>query len=36
MDSSDDSDDELMSTDILEDIRDGSKSHLGVNRIEAC
>ena len=35
MDSGDDSDDEPMSTDMLEDIRDGSKSHPSVNRREA-
>ena len=35
MSSSDDSDAEPMSTDMLEDIHDGIQSHLGVNRIEA-
>ena len=35
MDSGDESDDEPISTEILEDIRDGSKSHPRVNRIEA-
>ena len=33
--SGDESDDESMSTEILEDIRVGSKSHLSVNRIGA-
>ena len=32
--SDDDSDDEPMSTDMLEDIRDGSQYHLNVNRRE--
>ena len=32
MDSGDESDDEPMSTDILEDIRDGSQSHPSINR----
>ena len=36
MDSGDESDDESMSTEMLEDIRVGSKSHPRVNRIEAC
>ena len=36
MDSSDDSDDEYMSTEMLEDICEGSKSHPIVNRREAC
>ena len=31
----DESDDEPMSTETLEDIRDGSQSHPNVNRIEA-
>ena len=31
----DESDDEPMSTEMLEDIRDGSQSHPNVNRIEA-
>ena len=35
MDSGDDSDDEPMSTEMLEDIRDSIKSHPSVNRIEA-
>ena len=35
MDYDDESDDEPMSTEILEDIRDGSQSHQNVNRIEA-
>ena len=35
MDYGDDSDDEPMSTGMLEDIFDGSKSHPSVNRIEA-
>ena len=35
MDSSNESDDELMPTKLLEDICDGSKSHLIVNRREA-
>ena len=35
MDSGDDTEDEPISTDILEDIRDGSKSHKSVNRREA-
>ena len=35
MDSGNDYDDEPMSTDMLEDICDGSKSHPRVNRIEA-
>ena len=36
MDSGNESEDETMSTDILEDIPDGSKSHLGLNGREAC
>ena len=32
MDSGDDSDDESMSTEMLEDISDGSKSHPIINR----
>ena len=36
MDYSDDSYDEPMSTEMLEDIRDRSQSHLNVNRREAC
>ena len=35
MDSDDESDDDPISTQMLEDIRDGSKSHPEVNRIEA-
>ena len=35
MDSGDDFDDEPMSTEMLEDIRDSIKSHPSVNRIEA-
>ena len=35
MDSGDKSDDEPMSTEMLEDIRDGSQSHPNVNRTEA-
>ena len=35
MDSGYESDDEPMSTEMLEDIRDGSKSHPSVNRREA-
>ena len=35
MDSGDESDDEYMSTDISEDIRDVSQSHLDVNRRNA-
>ena len=35
MDSGDESDDEPMSTEMLEDICDGSKSHPSVNMIEA-
>ena len=34
MDSGDESYDEPMSTDMLEDIRDGIKSHLSLNRRE--
>ena len=34
MDSGDESYDESMSTDMLEDIRDGIKSHLSLNRRE--
>ena len=36
MDYGDDSDDEPMSTDVLEDIRDGSQSRPNVNRRESC
>ena len=36
MDYFDESDDEPMSTEILEDILDGSKSHPSVNRRDAC
>ena len=36
MDSSDDSDHDLISTEVLEDIRDGSQTHLNVNRRGAC
>ena len=35
LDYGDESDDKLMSTDILEDIIDGSQSHPGVNSIDA-
>ena len=35
MDSGDDSDDEPMFTEMLEDIRDGSQYHLNVNRRES-
>ena len=35
MDSGNESEDEPMSTDTLEDIRDGSKSHPIINRREA-
>ena len=35
MDSGDESDDDTISTEILEYIRDGSQSHLNVNRREA-
>ena len=35
MDSGDQSDDEPISTEILEDIWDGNQSHPNVNRIEA-
>ena len=35
MDSGNESDDEPMSTEMLEDILDRSKSHLSVNRIDA-
>ena len=35
LDYDDESDDEPMSTEMLEDIRDGSQSHTNVNRIEA-
>ena len=35
MDSSDDSDDEPMSTDMLEEIREGIQSHPDVNRRDA-
>ena len=36
MDSRDESDDEPISTDILEEIRDVSQSHPSINRREAC
>ena len=36
MSSGDESEDEPMSADTLEDIHDGSQSHLSVNRREAC
>ena len=36
MDSGDESDYDLMSTEMLEDIRDGSQSHPNVNKREAC
>ena len=35
MDSGDESDDEVMSTEMLEDIRDGSQTHANVNMREA-
>ena len=35
MDSGDESDHDNISTEMLEDMRDGSQSHLNVNRIEA-
>ena len=35
MDSGDESEDEPIYTDMLEDIRNGSKSYSSVNRIEA-
>ena len=36
MDSGDESDHDLISTEMLEKIRDGSQSHLNVNRRESC
>ena len=36
MDYGDESDHDLISTDMLEDIRNRSQSHINVNRIEAC
>ena len=36
MDSGDGSDHDLISTEMLEDIRDGSQSHLNVNQREPC
>ena len=36
MDSDDESDHDLISTEMLEDIHDGSKSHWNVNKREAC
>ena len=36
MDSGDKSDHDIISTDILEDIRDRSQTHPNVNRREAC
>ena len=36
MDSGDESDDDLISMEMLEDIHDGSQSHPNVNRGEAC
>ena len=36
MDSGDESDHDLISTEMLEDIRDGSQSHPNVNSSEAC
>ena len=36
IDSGNESEGEPMSTESLDNIRDGSKSHLIVNRIEAC
>ena len=35
LDSSDESDHDLISTEMLEDIRDGSQTHTNVNRREA-
>ena len=35
LDSSDDSDHDLISTEMLEDIRDGSQTHPNVNKREA-
>ena len=35
LDSGDESDDEPMSTEMLEDIRDGSQYHPGLNRRDA-
>ena len=35
MDSGDESDDDPIYTEMLEDIRDGSQSHPNVNKIEA-
>ena len=35
LDSSDESDHDLISTDMLNDIRDGSQTHMNVNRREA-
>ena len=35
LDSSDDSDHDLISTEMLEDIRDGSQTHSNVNKREA-
>ena len=34
-DSGDESDDDLISTEMLEDIRDGSQTHLNVDKREA-
>ena len=36
MDYGDESDDEPISTEMVEDIHDGSQSHPNVNRREAC
>ena len=36
MDSGDESEDKPMSTDMLEDICDGSNSHPSINKREAC
>ena len=36
LDSSDESDHDLISTEILEDIRGGSQTHPNVNKREAC
>ena len=36
MDSGDESDDDPISMELLEDIHDESQSHLSVNRVEAC
>ena len=36
LDSNEDSDHDLISTEMLEDIRDGSQTHPNVNKREAC